>query len=180
MEVKKTSLDGVLLITPPTMFEDFRGHYVETYNERLYQEAGITQRFIQDDLITSSQHVLRGFHGDLDTWKLISCPLGKLYLVVVNWDETSPQFRKWEAFTLSAANHLQVLVPPRFGNAHLVMSDIGQFMYKQTTEYGSQQFTLRWDDPALGVWWPVKTPILSKRDDLAPLAVTSQEVSHSV
>ena len=73
METFATPLDSVRLIKPPTIFEDFRGHYVETYNERLYREAGIDQHFIQDDISVSRRHVLRGIHGDDKTWKLISC-----------------------------------------------------------------------------------------------------------
>src|SRR5262249_40598468 len=115
MEIKKTTLNGVMLIKPPTMFEDFRGTYVETYSEREYFEAGIKVKFVQDDISTSSQHVLRGIHGDKVTTKLISCMLGRFYMVVINWDEKSPQYKKWESFVLSDQNRLQVLVPPNFG-----------------------------------------------------------------
>ena len=73
MNVEKTNLDGVLLITPPTIFEDFRGSYVEIYNEELYTKTGINIQFVQDDISESSQNVLRGIHGDDGTWKLISC-----------------------------------------------------------------------------------------------------------
>jgi dTDP-4-dehydrorhamnose 3,5-epimerase len=109
---------------------------------------------------------LRGIHGDQKTWKLISCLYGKFYLVVINWDETSPQYRQWESFVLSDHNHLQVLVPPKFGNGHLVLSDKAIFHYKQSTSYNQgNQFTILWNDPGLNIWWPVKTPILSQRDD---------------
>ena len=101
LEVRTTSLDGVLCIEAPEVFEDFRGTYVETYNEAIYKEAGIEADFIQDDVSISSHRVLRGIHGDRTTWKLISCLLGKFYLVVVNWDEASPQYGQWEAFVLS-------------------------------------------------------------------------------
>ena len=166
MEVKKTKLDGVLLIKPPTIFEDFRGTYVEIYNEKLYTEAGIRVKFVQDDISVSSKHVLRGIHGDPETWKLISCLYGKFYLVVVNWDETSPQFGQWESFVLSDQNRLQVLVPAKFGIGHLVLSEQAMFHYKQSTYYNrTSQFTLLWNDPKLNIWWPVKNPILSRRDE---------------
>ena len=165
MEVSKTKLDGVLLIKPPTIFEDFRGTYVETYNEKLYTEAGITVKFAQDDISVSSRHVLRGIHGDGKTWKLISCFYGKFYLVVVNWDNTSPQFGKWESFILSDQNRLQVLVPPKFGNGHVVLSELAIFHYKQSSYYDrASQFTILWNDPKLNIWWPVKAPIVSRRD----------------
>lgn len=166
MEAAKTKLDGVLLITPPTIFEDHRGAYVETYNKELYKLAGVDLEFIQDDISTSSRHVLRGIHGDATTWKLVSCLHGRFYLVVVNWDETSPQYKQWEGFVLSDQNHQQVLIPPRFGNGHVVTSETAIFHYKQTTYYNrAAQFTIPWNDPELNIWWPIKTPILSRRDE---------------
>lgn len=165
MEVQKTNLDGVLLLKPPTVFEDFRGIYVETYNQRLYIECGVDCSFVQDDISISTNGVLRGIHGDEGTWKLISCLYGKIYLVVVNWDSLSSQFKLWEAFTLSDTNRIQILVPPKFGNGHLVMSEQAIFHYKQSTYYDrSAQFTIPWDDPGLGIWWPVNKPIVSIRD----------------
>lgn len=165
MEVIKTKLDGVLLIRPATIFEDFRGTYVELYNEELYGNAGIKVKFVQDDISVSSRHVLRGIHGDSETWKLISCLYGKFYLVIVNWDKNSPQYCQWESFVLSEQNRLQVLVPPNFGVGHLVLSEQAIFAYKQSTYYNRfKQFTLFWNDPQLNIWWPIKNPILSRRD----------------
>ena len=165
MQVQETQLQGVRLITPPTVSEDFRGTYVEIYNRDLYRQHGIDVEFIQDDISTSRQHVLRGVHGDGRTWKLISCLVGSFYLLVVNNDPDHPQYRKWQGFTLSDRNRLQVLVPPKFGNGHVVMSDFAVFHYKQSTHYDrASQFTLLWNDPALGLWWPVRDPIVTRRD----------------
>ena len=165
MDVMKTKLDRVLLIKPPTIFEDFRGSYVETYNEKLYTEAGIDIKFVQDDISVSSRHVLRGIHGDELTWKLVSCLCGEFYLVVVNWDRNSSQFGWWESFILSDRNRLQVLIPARFGNGHVVLSESAIFHYKQSTYYDrSRQFTIRWNDPDLNIKWPIDNPILSARD----------------
>lgn len=165
MKVESTPLDGVLLITPPTLFEDWRGEYVELYNRRLYQDAGITIDFVQDDISTSSRHVLRGLHGDGETWKLVSCLSGRFYLAVINWDPDSPQYRQWTSFTLSEKNRQQVLIPPRFGNGHVVLSEQATFHYKQTSYYNrAGQFTLKWNDPELGIWWPVPNPLVSQRD----------------
>jgi dTDP-4-dehydrorhamnose 3,5-epimerase len=166
LEVKKTKLDGVLLIKPPTVFEDFRGTYVETYNKELYNAAGITVDLVQDDISTSTRGVLRGIHGDAKTWKLVSCLHGKFYLIVLNHDKASPQFGQWESFTLSDVNRLQVLIPPNFGNGHVVLSDTAIFHYKQNTYYDRPgQFTVVWNDPKFKMWWPVKNPIISQRDE---------------
>lgn len=166
MEITKSKLDKVLIIKPPTISEDFRGSYVELFNDLIYKEAGINQNFVQDDISTSSQYVLRGIHGDGKTWKLVSCLYGKFYLVVINNDAASPQFRQWESFVLSDQNRLQVLIPPKFGNGHVVLSPTAIFHYKQTTYYErASQFTLCWNDPELKIWWPVKNPLVSPRDE---------------
>lgn len=166
MEISKTDLPGVLLIELDA-FEDFRGEYVETYNEKLYIENGIDIKFVQDDISVSSRNVLRGLHGDNETWKLISCLHGKFYLVVVNCDEGSEDFGKWQSFVLSDRNWLQVLVPPKYANGHLVLSGTAIFHYKQSTYYDpSSQFTYKWNDPNLKIWWPIKNPILSRRDEV--------------
>ena len=165
MQVSKSKLDGVLVIKLPTIFEDHRGTYVETYNERLYRSFGIEPEFVQDDISVSYKHVLRGIHGDRQTWKLVSCFYGKFYLVVVNWDETSRQYRSWDSFVLSDRNRLQVLIPPKFGNGHVVLSEEAIFHYKQSTYYNvATQFTILWNDPSLRIWWPVSNPVLSMRD----------------
>lgn len=164
MEVRKTNLNGVLQIKLD-VFEDFRGEYVETYNEALYAENGIDVKFVQDDISVSSRNVLRGIHGDSATWKLISCLHGKFYLVVVNGDSQSDDFGKWQSFVLSDRNRMQVLVPPMYGNGHLVLTETAIFGYKQSTYYDrSKQFTFKWNDSRLNIWWPTDNPILSQRD----------------
>ena len=166
MKIVNTKLHGVKLITPPTIFEDFRGDYIELYNRELYQKAGITTDFIQDDISTSTRHVLRGIHGDANTCKLISCLYGKFYIVAIDMDPASPTYKQWEGFTLSASNRLQILIPPKHGNGHVVLSDTAIFHYKQNTTYDrAGQFTILWNDPAYKIWWPIKDPILSRRDD---------------
>ncbi|MBA4373142.1 MAG: dTDP-4-keto-6-deoxy-D-glucose epimerase [Thermodesulfovibrio sp.] len=165
MEIVRTKLDGVLLIKPG-IFEDHRGEYVETYNEELYKKNGIDIAFVQDDISVSGRHVLRGIHGDGNTWKLISCLHGRFYFVVVNGDRESEHFGKWQEFILSDRNRHQVLVPPKHGNGHLVLSERAIFHYKQSSYYNpSGQFTFRWDDPELGIWWPINNPVLSRRDE---------------
>jgi len=165
MIVTESKLKGVRVIQLDP-FEDHRGHYIELYNEELYRQHGIDQHFVQDDISISTRHVLRGIHGDAETWKLITCLHGSFYLMVVNCDTESPDFGQWESFVLSDRNGKQVLVPPKFGNGHLVLTDVTAFHYKQTTYYNpAGQFTYKWNDERLKLWWPVKNPVLSRRDE---------------
>jgi len=165
IEVCKTKLEGVLLIKPE-FFEDHRGQYLELYNEKLYKEKGIDIEFVEDDISIATHDALKGIHGDSVTWKLISCLYGKFYLVVVNNDPKSADFGKWQSFTLSDVNKHQVLVPPKHGNGHVCLSEKSIFHYKQSAYYDpSRQFTIKWNDPKFKIWWPVKNPILSQRDD---------------
>ncbi len=164
IKVSKTKLRGVLLIKP-SIFKDFRGEFIETYNKELYRKKGINIKFIQDDIAISKKNVLRGIHGDNLTWKLISCLYGKLYQVVVNCDENSKDFGKWQSFILSNKNRSQLLIPPKHGNAYLVLSDKAVFSYKQSTYYNRKtQFSYKWNDPRFNISWLIKNPILSKRD----------------
>ncbi len=166
LQISQTRLDGVLLIKPPTIFQDRRGSYIETYNEELYKEAGITCVFVQDDISTSHRNVLRGIHGDQQTWKLISCLYGEFYLVVLNYNPSSPQFGQWVSYTLAASDSLQVLIPPRFGNGHVVLSETAIFHYKQSAYYNpAEQFTVLWNDPRFKIRWPIEKPVLSPRDE---------------
>lgn len=165
MEISKTSLPGVLLVKPD-IYSDFRGTNVSIYNEQDYAAKGIPVKFVEDKISTSSKNVLRGIHGDPGTYKLITCLYGSVYLAVVNCDENSKDFGKWEAFTLKDAERLQVLVPPMYGNGHLVLSDYAVFHYKWSEYYHPEkQFRYRYDDPRFNIPWPVEKPVLSKRDE---------------
>ena len=164
IKVLKTKLKGVLQIFPD-IFGDLRGQFVETYNEELYKKNGINVRFVQDDISVSTKNVLRGIHGDNKTWKLLSCLYGKLYFVVVNCDENSKDFGKWQSFILSDTNRQQILVPPKYGNAYLVLSKKAIFTYKQSEYYNpKRQSTYKWNDSRFKIKWPIKNPILSERD----------------
>lgn len=171
VDVSITTLKGVLRVTPSFVFEDARGRNLETYNKRLLREASVRDasdadiEFIQDSHSVSTRGVLRGIHGDDVTWKLLSCPFGRVYVVVVNHDPSSAQFRKWEGFVLSDRNRQQLLVPPKFGNGHLVLSEEAIFAYKLSAYTDTErQFTISWNDPELAIEWPIKDPLLSARD----------------
>lgn len=162
--IQKTELDGVVEITPPAMHEDFRGTNTEIFNKKIYG-LNFPIEWKIDSVSVSSKHVLRGVHGDSKTWKLISCLYGTIYLLVVDNRHKSPTFRQWLSFTLSDKNRKQVLVPPGFGNGHLVMSDQAVFHYKWSEYYDREaQFTIKWNDPSFEFWWPINKPILSERD----------------
>ena len=159
-----TNLEGVKKITP-TAFEDHRGTYVEIYNKDFMRENGVELNFIQDDISVSYKNVLRGIHGDSKTYKLVSCLYGEFQLIVVNNDPESLQFKKWQSFDISFTNRSQILIPPKFGNGHLVISDFAIFHYKQNTQYErASQFTIKWNDPKVGIYWPIDNPILAHRD----------------
>lgn len=178
LKVSKTKLEGVLLFKLD-LFEDFRGEYVEIFNEKLYQEEisknlkgtiyekeSISLHFVEDDISTGSKGVIKGIHGDSKTWKLVQCLYGKFYLVVLNCNPKSKDYGRWEAFTLSDKNRLQVLIPPMYGNGHQVLTEHDIYHYKQSSYYDREsQFTIKWDDPEFRIWWPVKNPILSLRDE---------------
>ncbi len=166
MKVIQTTLPGVFLIEPD-LFEDHRGQYIPNYDKDLYEKNNLPV-FVQDSLIKSYKNVLRGIHGDNETWKLVSCIQGEIYQAVVNCDESSQEFGKWVAITLTEKKPQQILIPPKYGNAFLILSDKAIYNYKQSTCYDpslhAQQFTYRWDDPFFGIPWPIKNPILSNRD----------------
>ena len=163
MKIRKTKLNGVYKIEIDK-FIDFRGEYIESFNLKEFLKFKKI-KFIQDDFSISKKNVLRGFHGDNKTWKLVSCVHGSFDLVVINYNKLSDQFLKAAKFKLSDKKYEQILIPPKFGNAHLVTSNKAIFHYKQSTEYNREgQFTIKWNDPSYGFWWPIDDPITSIRD----------------
>ncbi len=164
LDIQETTLTGVYLIKPP-VHEDQRGNFYETYNLKEYHSAGLAATFVQDDISTSLKGVLKGMHGDSGTYKLVQCVFGKVYAVVLNCDETSSSFGKWQSFILSQENKHQLYIPPMYGNGYYVLSNIAVYSYKQSTYYGDyQQFTYKWNDKRFGITWPEKPKFLSERD----------------
>jgi dTDP-4-dehydrorhamnose 3,5-epimerase len=165
MEVHTTSLPGVLLIRPDIHNRDLRGNNATIYNLNDYRANGIPIDFVEDKISASHGDVLRGIHCDLTTWKLVSCLYGLIYFVVVNCDDLSPEFGRWQGFTLDDENLEQVLVPPEYGNAHLVLSARAVFHYKWSDYYHPErQIHYAWDDSRFNIPWPTRHPILSERD----------------
>ena len=176
LKVSTTKLPNVLIFQP-RVFRDFRGDYLELYNSAAYSSAireltGEDVSFVQDSMSCSSQNVLRGLHGDAKTWKLIDCLEGKIQVGVVDCRE-GPSFGSSQSFCISETDRQQILVPPMYANGHLVLSSRAIFHYKQSTYYDPKnlvQFSYRFDDPRFNLWWPIKAPILSQRDEEADTA----------
>ncbi|MDQ3019402.1 MAG: dTDP-4-dehydrorhamnose 3,5-epimerase [Bacteroidota bacterium] len=162
--VLKTDLNEAMMIVP-SVFTDHRGTFIETYNTEEFFKIGININFKRDDISTSAKNVLRGLHYDNKTWKLIQCMHGEFFFVICDMRKDSPQYLKWQSFLLSDKNRYQILVPPGFANGHLVLSDSCIFHYKMSEYYEPEnEIGVRWDDPKLGIPWPVKEPILSEKD----------------
>lgn len=164
MIIEKTKLKDVILIKLDK-FEDHRGIFEEIFNEKEYKEKGINIKFVRDCISTSGKNVLRGIHYDDKTWKLIQCLQGKFYLVVVDMQPESQQYLHWDSFSLNEYDLHQVLIPPMFGNGHLVLSNKVIFHYKMSEYYEpNNEKILKWDDPKVNINWPIKNPILSQKD----------------
>lgn len=171
-----TQISGLLLLTP-SVFYDVRGEFVSTFNVTEYSFLDAEDKpieFVEDDLAISRYSVLRGLHGDQNTWKLIQCVAGEAYFVAADMRPTSPTYLKWAAFALNDVNRRQVLVPAGCCQRHAIstrnaaqLPTNGSRIYQTATS----QFTVRWDEPKLGIYWPIPAPILSERDRTAPLLV---------
>ncbi len=168
LNFKESKLKGVYEINPISIFEDYRGEYVQLYSEKEYKQLLPKNiHFLEDDISITYKNCFKGIHGDDRTYKLISCLSGCFYLVILNNDKDSKDYGKWTSYTLSDKNKIQILVPPKFGNGHLAISDASIFHYKQTSYYEpSRQFTVRWNDPLFNIRLPIKSPIISERDEV--------------
>jgi len=165
MDITKTKLDGVLQVRPD-IFKDIRGSFTESYNRDTYFKKGIKIDFVVDDYSHSLKNVLRGLHGDKKTWKLVDCAQGEIYLVVLNIIENSKEYGQWESFLLTDKNRWQVLIPPKFANGYLALTETATLHYKQSEYYHpGKQFAISYKDPRFKIKWPVKKPILSTRDN---------------
>lgn len=170
MRVTETSLPGVLLIEPD-VHRDGRGFFLETYRVDRYRECGIDAPFVQDNHSRSVQGTLRGLHLQLrrPQGKLIRVIEGEVFDVAVDVRRGSPAFGRWVSVTLSADNFRQVYVPPGFAHGFYVVSPIAQVEYKCTDVYDpASEIGVAWNDPAIGIEWPAREPLLSARDSAHP------------
>ena len=170
MKVIPTALPGVVIIEPK-IFPDARGFFVETYNKERYVAAGIDIDFVQDNLSFSSKGVLRGLHYQKPhaQGKLVYVLQGEVWDVAVDIRHGSPTFGEWTAVTLSSENKKQFYIPPGFAHGFCVMSETALFTYKCTNFYHPEcDGGFRWDDPDIGINWPVTAPVLSEKDGKLP------------
>ena len=175
MNVIKTAIPDVIIIEPK-VFGDTRGFFYESFNQRQFQElTGLAPVFVQDNHSRSARGVLRGLHYQLQQTqgKLVRVTSGEVFDVCVDLRRSSPTFGKSVSVILSAENYRQLWVPPGFAHGFLVTSDNAEFLYK-TTDYYAPQFerSLLWNDPVLGIEWPLQQePLLSVKDKAGiPLA----------
>lgn len=169
----KTALEGVYILEP-TVFEDHRGFFMESYNKREFEEIGLFFDFVQDNHSLSVQAgVLRGIHFQLNPkaqTKVVRCLRGAIYDVVVDLRKGSPTFLKWIGVILTEYNKRQIVVPKGFGHAVLTLVPNTEILYKVDEYYSPEHDrSIRWNDPDLAIEWPIREPILSEKDKNAPL-----------
>ncbi len=171
MIVHDTALPGVKLIEPK-VFGDDRGFFLESWNARVFADAGIDATFVQDNHSRSARGVLRGLHYQIvePQGKLVRVVSGAVFDVAVDIRRSSPDFGKWAGAELSAENKRMFWVPPGFAHGFVTLSETADFLYKCTTLYApAHDRGIAWDDPAIGIDWPIDgTPQLSAKDAAAP------------
>jgi dTDP-4-dehydrorhamnose 3,5-epimerase len=166
MIVTRADVTGVLLIEP-RVFGDARGYLFENFNALRYCGAGITERFVQDNVSRSERGVLRGLHVQNPSAqaKLVTVLVGAAFDVAVDIRRGSQTYGKWVGYQLDEDNHRQVYVPAGFAHGYQVTSDYAIFAYKCTDYYRPEfEATIAWDDPTLGIGWPISDPVLSEKD----------------
>lgn len=168
MNIVETAIPGLLIIEP-RVFGDARGFFMETWNAHAFTEAGLDLTFVQDNHSRSQKGVLRGLHFQKPgtQGKLVRVTRGAVFDVAVDLRASSPTFGQWIGVELSAANHRMFWVPEGFAHGFLTLDDDTDFLYKCTAPYAPQsEHTLAWDDPAVGIEWPLDgfEPVISDKD----------------
>ncbi len=165
-------LPGIVIVQPQA-FLDGRGFFIESYKESEFHEAGITGRFVQDNHSFSVRGVLRGLHYQLPPFaqgKLVGVFEGRVWDVTVDIRPDSPAFCKWYGIELSAQDHRMLYIPPGFAHGFVALTNQAQLFYKCTAEYRKEcEAGIRWNDPTIGITWPLNDVIVSERDRTLPL-----------
>ena len=179
IKLSPTSLPGVVIVEPK-VFSDERGFFVENFNARDFEEAGLPTDFVQDNHSRSVRGVLRGLHYQYPAWqgKLARVLAGEVFDVAVDIRRSSLNFGRWFGIKLTADNHKQLYIPAGFAHGFCVLSPVAEMAYKCTALYKpSQDACVRWDDPDIGIDWPIGDPILSPKDAAAPRLADLPELS---
>lgn len=166
MKFLPTRLPEVLVVEPD-VYRDQRGWFLETYHVQKYQDAGILPPFVQDNCSSSVRGTLRGLHFQMTRpqGKLIRVIRGEIFDVAVDIRKGSPTFASWVGVTLSAEDFRQIYVPIGFAHGFCVLSDVAEVEYKCTDIYApGGEVTIRWNDPHIGIQWPIEQPLLSPKD----------------
>ena len=164
-----TELTDVVLLEPD-VHGDERGFLVETFRESDLSELGIDVSFVQDNHSRSLGPVLRGIHMQRGQAKLVRCPQGRIWDVAVDLRPDSPTYKRWEGHELDGEKHHQLYIPQGFGHAFCLLSDKADVLYRLSTYYDpALESGIAWDDPEVGIEWPISDPLLSDRDRDAPL-----------
>ena len=178
MQVQTTNIPEVLIFEPK-VFGDDRGFFYESFNERRFNElTGISTSFVQDNHSKSAKNVLRGLHYQIrqPQGKLVRVVSGEVFDVAVDVRKSSPTFGHWVGVTLSGENKRQLWIPEGFAHGFVVTSESAEFLYK-TTDYWAPEFerSIAWNDPAIGINWPIKdAPLLSGKDQLGKLLADAE------
>lgn len=170
MKVSKTGLPGVMLIEPD-IYSDGRGYFLETFHAERYLAAGLPDHFVQDNISFSKGRVLRGLHLQHPNGqgKLVYAVEGEIFDVAVDVRDGAPGFGHWTGEILSAANGHQLYIPEGYAHGFCVLSASARVAYKCTAPYdASAETTVLWNDPDIGIAWPVEQPIVSEKDAAAP------------
>jgi dTDP-4-dehydrorhamnose 3,5-epimerase len=165
-----TRLDGLVLLQP-SVHADERGFFVETYSRGPYRAAGVEVEFVQDNHSRSGRGTLRGLHYQRRPGqaKLVRAVRGRIWDVAVDIRPDSPTFGQWEAVELDDESHRQLFMPVGFAHGFCVLSDVADVAYKVSAPYdGAEERGIAWDDPDIGVAWPLDEPVLSGRDRSNP------------
>ena len=165
-----TELPGVLLVEP-VVHRDDRGFFLETFHAGKYAAAGIPGPFVQDNHSRSVGRTLRGLHAQLrePQGKLVRAVEGEIWDVAVDIRPASPTYRRWVGAVLSADNFRQLWIPPGFAHGFCVLSEVAQVEYKCTELYdAADEIAIAWNDPDIGIAWPIADPLVSEKDGRAP------------
>lgn len=173
MKATETNLQGVYILEPQ-VFGDARGWFMESWSQRKMEEAGIRAEFLQDNQSFSAQKgTLRGLHYQLNPMcqaKLLRCTRGKIFDVAVDIRKGSPTYAQWTGVELSAENKKQFFIPRGFAHGFVTLTDDVEVQYKADNYYAPDcDGNIRWDDPEIGIKWPIAPVILSEKDKNAPL-----------